>query len=352
MKTQTIRRYIVPALALLFMSAPALRAQSLADVVEQVSGAVVVVYTESTEYDITGPAVAASVAGTGSGVVVSPNQVLTAAHVVQTANRVTVLFPDGTEVGARVVGSSETHDVALLHLDRVSHVTPARLGDSNTARIGDEVFVVGAPLGESHTLTVGHLSARRVRAGLLANATVEFLQTDAAINPGNSGGPMFNMNGEVIGIVSHILTQSGGSVGLGYAVSVNTAREILIDEPSWWTGLSGFPVTGPLAVILNVPPPGGGLMVHGIAKGSVAEQLGLRPAVVPINIAGQQVKIGGDIILEVQGVPLGADLENSERVRQALMALPPTSVVRVKVLRGGSIIELVATTPNRQEMPR
>jgi len=337
---------------MLLLAAPALQAQSLADVVQDVSAAVVVVYTESTEYDITGPTMAASVAGTGSGVVVSVNQVLTAAHVVQAADHVTVVFPDGTEVGARVVGSSETHDVALLQLDRASHVPPARLGDSNAVRIGDEVFVVGAPLGESHTLTVGHLSARRMRAGLLANTSVEFLQTDAAINPGNSGGPMFNMNGEVIGIVSHILTQSGGSVGLGYAVSSNTAREVLIDEPSWWTGLSAFPITGPLAAILNVPPPGAGLMVNGVAKGSVAERLGLRPAVVPINIAGQQVKIGGDIILEVQGMPLDEDGENAERIRRTLMALPPSSVIRVKVLRAGSIVELVATTPNRQEVPR
>jgi S1-C subfamily serine protease len=337
---------------MLLLAAPALQAQSLADIVQDVSAAVVVVYTESTEYDITGPTMAASVAGTGSGVVVSVNQVLTAAHVVQAADHVTVVFPDGTEVGARVVGSSETHDVALLQLDRVSHVPPARLGDSNAVRIGDEVFVVGAPLGESHTLTVGHLSARRMRAGLLAKTSVEFLQTDAAINPGNSGGPMFNMNGEVIGIVSHILTQSGGSVGLGYAVSSNTAREVLIDEPSWWTGLSAFPITGPLAAILNVPPPGAGLMVNGVAKGSVAERLGLRPAVVPINIAGQQVKIGGDIILEVQGMPLDEDGENAERIRRTLMALPPSSVIRVKVLRAGSIVELVATTPNRQEVPR
>ena len=141
--------------------------------------------------------------------------VLTAAHVVQAANQVVVVFPNGEELQATVTGSSETHDVALLRLERAVTTPPAVLGNSNEMRIGEDVFVVGAPLGESHTLTVGHLSAHRKRAGLLGTSSVEFLQTDASINPGNSGGPMFNMDGEVVGIVSHILTQSGGSVGLG-----------------------------------------------------------------------------------------------------------------------------------------
>jgi serine protease Do len=339
-------RLAVLGVALQAVTASTGSAQSIADVFERVSGAVVVVYTESTEYQFVGQAVAVSVPGTGSGVLVSPNQVLTAAHVVQAANRVVVVFPNGDEHPATVVGSSETHDVAMLRLDRAVSVTPATLGDSNQTRIGEDVFVVGAPLGESHTLTVGHLSARRERAGLLGTSRVEFLQTDASINPGNSGGPMFNMNGEVIGIVSHILTQSGGSVGLGYAVASNTARAILIDQRSWWSGLSGTPVAGPLAAILNVPPPGGGLMVHSIAKDSFAEQLALRPAVLPISIGGQEIKVGGDIILEVQGIPLGARLENGDRIRDTLLSLPPNSIVRVKVLRAGEIVELVAATPN------
>jgi S1-C subfamily serine protease len=279
-------------------------AQALVDVFARVAPSVVVVYTETTEYQFTGQAVAVSVPGTGSGVLVSSNQVLTAAHVVQAANKVAVVFPDGDEHMATVIGSSETHDVALLQLDRPVNVTPAVLGDSNDMAVGEDVFVVGAPLGESHTLTVGHLSAHRRRAGLLGTSSVEFLQTDASINPGNSGGPMFNMDGEVVGIVSHILTQSGGSVGLGYAVASNTARDILLDQRAWWSGLSATPVAGPLAAVLNVPPPGAGLMVQAVAKGSFAESLSLQPAVIPVTIAGQEFKIGGDIILEIAGIPL------------------------------------------------
>jgi serine protease Do len=341
-----------PSLPLLLLAThqlvapPPSDAQSIADVFDRVSPAVVVVYTESTEYEFTGQAVAVSVPGTGSGVLISPNQVLTAAHVVQAANRVVVAFPSGEEYAATVAGSSETHDVALLRLDRPSRVTPATLGNSDEARIGEGVMVVGAPLGESHTLTVGHLSARRIRSGLLGTSSVEFLQTDASINPGNSGGPMFNLRGEVIGIVSHILTQSGGSVGLGYAVASNTARRTLLEQRTWWSGVSGTPVAGALAAILNVPPPGGGIMVQAVARNSFAERLGLEPAIVPISIGGQEFKIGGDVIIEIQGIPLGARLENGDRIRAALLDLPPNSLIRVKVLRAGQVVELVGAKPN------
>jgi len=337
-----IRRVLL-AMALVAIPS-ASQAQELADVFARISDAVVVVYTETTEYQFTGQAVAVSVPGTGSGVLISPNQIMTAAHVVQAANQVVVVFPSGEEFQATVTASSETHDVALLRLERAVSTTPAVLGDSNQMRIGEDVFVVGAPLGESHTLTVGHLSAHRKRAGLLGTSTVEFLQTDASINPGNSGGPMFNMDGEVIGIVSHILTQSGGSVGLGYAVASNTARSVLLEERAWYSGLSGVPVTGALAAILNVPPPGGGLMVNAVAKGSFGERLGVRPAVLPVTIAGQELKLGGDIIIEVMGIPIAAGLENGDEIRAAMLALPPNSIVRVKVLRAGEIIELVATS--------
>ena len=321
-------------------------AQELVDVFARVAPSVVVVYTESTEYEFTGRAVAVSVPGTGSGVLVSANQVLTAAHVVQAANQVAVVFPDGQELAATVVGSSETHDVALLRLERPVTVPPLTLGNSDQMRVGEEVFVVGAPLGESHTLTVGHLSAHRVRAGLLGTSSVDFLQTDASINPGNSGGPMFNMAGEVIGIVSHILTQSGGSIGLGYAVASNTARRVLLDQKTWWSGLSGTPVAGALAAILNVPPPGGGIMVQSVARNSFAESLTLEPAVLPVQIAGQEFKLGGDIIIAIQDIPLGARLENSEQIREALLALPPNSTVKVTVLRAGQVVDLFGNKPN------
>jgi S1-C subfamily serine protease len=263
--------------------------------------------------------------------------------VVQAANRVLVEFPSGEEISATVVASRPNQDVALLRLAEPASAAPARIGDSDDIAIGDQVFVVGAPLGEGHTLTAGHLSARRTERGLFFGmSTVEFLQTDAAINPGNSGGPMFNMRGEVVGIVSHILTLSGGSMGLGFAVAVNTARQVLEPGGSVWTGMAGTPVVGSLAALLNVPPPGGGIMVGSVAIGSLAESLGLRPSTIPAVIAGEEMLIGGDIILSANAIPVGANLEGLEPILQSVAELAPGETLTVRVLRDGKQLDLTA----------
>jgi len=156
--------------------------------------------------------------GIGSGVLIEENQILTAAHVVDGAQFIEVHFNDGVRIRAEVVASLKSSDIALLKLKR-GHPDPtiAVLADSDKARVGSKVFIIGSPFGISQTLSVGHLSGRMDR-GLLADGTpVEFLQTDTAINTGNSGGPMYNTDGEVIGIVSFILSKSGGFDGIGFA---------------------------------------------------------------------------------------------------------------------------------------
>ena len=160
-------------------------------------------------------------------------KVLTAAHVVQTADTVSVEFPNGEIVKAKVVSSEPPADIALLQLERVpASAVVAKLGDSDQVGVADQIFVVGAPYGISHTLTVGHISARRTPGGEQSElGLAEFFQTDAAVNQGNFGGPMFNMNGEVIGIVSHILSQSGGFEGLGFAVRWLGSRSRAISRP-------------------------------------------------------------------------------------------------------------------------
>ena len=317
--------------------------QTVSQVFRQVREAVVVIHTTQTEYPGISMQTPVSVSGTGSGVLISPTEILTAAHVVQAANRVLVEFPSGREISAVVVASRPSHDVALLRLSEPAPSAPAAIGDSDGASVGDQVLIVGAPLGESHSLTVGHLSARRTNRGLFAGtSSVEFLQTDAAINPGNSGGPMFNMQGEVIGIVSHILTVSGGSMGLGFAVSVNAARQVLEGGRSVWTGLEATTIQGPLAALLNVPPPGGGILVQKVAIGSIAESLGLRPSTVPIAIAGEEVLIGGDIILSVEGIAVGGMLEGLDPITEAVVGVAPGETLSMVVLRGGVQIELTA----------
>src|SRR3989454_3141661 len=141
----------------------------------------------------------------------------------------------------------------------------------------------------------------------------EFLQTDATINTGNSGGPMFNMAGEVIGIVSHNISKSGGSEGLGFVVTINTAKKLLLERPSFWSGLDGRLVSGPIAQILNLPQPTG-YLGKSVAKGSAGDAVGLRGGAVLATIMGEQLVVGGDIILKVQGIPVG-EATDHRRVR-------------------------------------
>jgi len=319
-----------------------LEGQGVGQIFDQVSHAVVVVYTSQTEYSIQSSQIApVSVGGIGSGVLISPTQILTAAHVVQAADEVIVAFLDGERIPASVLASRQSHDVALLELERPATVAPVDLGDSDSVGVGDQIFVVGAPLGQVFTLTVGYVSARRTSADMVGGlSSIELIQTDAAINQGNSGGPMFNLGGQVVGIVSHILSQSGGSQGLGFAVSAKTAREVLLEGPSLWSGLEGRAVTGGLAAVLNVPPPGGGILVQGVAAGSLAERVGLRPGIIPTKIGELELKLGGDLILMVQGIAVGRDLENIDRIVETLAGLSSGETIFITVLREGEQVVL------------
>jgi len=319
---------------------------SLSQVFKRVDPAVVVIRTsEQVAAAVPGApsGMLMSVAGVGSGVLVSADgKVVTAAHVVQTADRVDVEFTGGTVVKARIVASDATADVALLQLESVPpHIAPVRLGNSDKVEVGDQAFIVGAPLGISHTLTVGHVSARRqpnsTYSGLIAT---ELFQTDAAINRGNSGGPMFDMNGEVIGIVTHIVSVSGGSEGLGFVVTSNMARRLLLEEPSVWSGLDGYLLTGELAHVFNLPA--AGLLVQRVARGSPAARLGLRGGLYRIAIGDEQLLIGGDVIIAVDEIPL-AEPDAYERIRRRLMdARASDGVIHLSVMRDGELNELAA----------
>jgi serine protease Do len=341
------RTWLVAALlavaALPAVGAGAAPVPTLAQVFKRVGPAVVVVRTVERMAPAVGDGTRlAAVAGTGSGVFIgNDGKVLTAAHVVQAAEAVAVDFPGGQRVRARVIASDQPADVALLQLERVPPgVVPARLGDSDGAEVGDGVFVVGAPLGISHTLTVGHLSARRQsRGGYGALFPAELFQTDAAINRGNSGGPMFNLDGEVIGIVSHIVSSSGGSEGLGFVVTSNLARRLLLEEPTPWSGLDGYLLNAEQARLLNVPPPGAGLLVQRVARGSPAERLGVRGGSVTVTLGEESLILGGDVILAVEGVSLAAPSAQDE-IRRRLAAARTAGAPRLQVLRDGRILDL------------
>jgi len=281
--------------------------------------------------------------GLGSGVLIdNQGHVMTAAHVVQTADLVEVEFADGAKVTAAIVASDPARDVALIKLDSLpNNARPARLGNSDKMEVGEEIIVVGAPFGLSHTLTVGHISARHeADSDFMSEIQAEMFQTDAAINQGNSGGPMFNLRGEVIGIVSHIRSRSGGSDGLGFAITTNTAVEALINRPMVWSGMTGVLLIGPLANALNIPQDSG-YLVQKVASNSPASRAGLRPSRMPIELGGQQILIGGDIILSVGEVEIAPGM-NSE-LEELRDRIEPDRQVVMKVLRDGKIIALRTT---------
>jgi S1-C subfamily serine protease len=166
----------------------------------------------------------------------------------------------------------------------------------------------------------------------------EFFQTDAAINQGNSGGPMFNMAGEIVGIVSHIVSKSGGSEGLGFVATSNMARQLLLERRSFWSGVAGYFITRESTKIFNVPPPGVGMLVQHVAKGSPAALIGLQGGTVSVTFEGEDLVLGGDIILAVQGIPFS--IQNYEKIREILSRLDPGDLIRVKILRGGEQLKL------------
>jgi S1-C subfamily serine protease len=316
-------------------------AQSITDLFEEVAPSVVEIAVSQTALPERGAAQRTSVAGIGSGFLISADgMIMTAAHVVQTADVVVVRYRTGDIVQAKVVASEPPADVALIRAESVPPEIPAvRLGDSNSAKVGDQIFIVGAPFGFSHTLTVGHVSGRRQPNELFGGLVpVELLQTDAAINQGNSGGPMFNMRGEVIGVVSHILSLSGGFEGLGFVITSNLASQLLLEQKSMWSGMSGLIVEGDLARLLNIPQEHA-VLVENVAAGSPASTLGLRPGTARMTIEGESIVIGGDVILAVQGIQVG-EPDAYSRIRSAITGLAEDEQVIVTVLRGGKVVEL------------
>jgi S1-C subfamily serine protease len=335
-------RLLIFPILFFFGCTAAIDAKSLDRVFNKVNPSVVVIFTKERGYSRETPGETLTSGSLGSGFVISKGGlIMTASHVVQVADEVMVQFLDGTQADAKVVGADKTADVALLKLDSLpAKLFVAKLGDSDKVKVGDQVFVVGAPHGLFHTLTVGYISGRR-SPGSLSNKLLplEFLQTDAAINTGNSGGPMFNQNGEVIGIVSSILSKSGGFEGVGFAASINVARDLLIDQKPIWTGIDPYFVTGIVAQVLNLPQEAG-ILIQRVAKNSPGERLGFKPSMIPAKIGDQELFVGGDIILAVQGIQISFDPDALDKIREILGARPDLVNIEFKVLREGKIVKL------------
>lgn len=313
-------------------------AQTVRVVFEKVSPSVAVIRARGRDVTASGQT---RFAETGSGVLISADgKVMTAAHVVHAMDEISVEFIGSDTVAARVVSSEPAADLSLLQLERVPPgAKVAAMADSSTVHVGDQVIVVGAPYGLSYSLSVGYISARWPPNTVYKTMPLaEFFQTDATINTGNSGGPMFNMKSEVVGIVSHNISKGGGSEGLGFVVTLNTAKQLLLEKRSFWSGLEGIVLSDNLADLLNLPPRANGFIVKTVAKGSPADEIGLRGSTQIVSISGQEVPLGGDILLSVEGIPMAA--ANAAKIRDTLGKLPAGAPYKVSILRAGQVLEL------------
>ena len=318
---------------------------SLSDLYKNVYPSVVVIRTKEHGASRRQIGKTATSSGLGTGVVISADGlVMTAAHIIQQADIIVVHFYNGYEASAKVVAASAVADVALIQLDAVpKDLVFAELGNSDAIDIGQDVFVIGAPYGLSYTLTVGHISGRRRPQNQNAIGTqIEFLQTDAAINQGNSGGPMFTMDGKVVGIVSHIKSQSGGYEGLGFVATINMAKSLLLEHNAFWSGVESIPIDGELAKALNLPQEMG-LLVQRVAHRSPGYYLELQGGTIPINIGDDSFFIGGDVILEVDGIRIDRRGSLRARIDEHFANMSEGTRYEVKVLRAGKIVTLSTT---------
>ncbi len=262
--------------------------------------------------------------GVGSGFVISSEgYILTNNHVVDDANQIKIKLSDGKEYDAKVVGRDPKTDLALLKAEGVSGLHPLQLGDSDSLKVGNWVVAIGSPFGLEQTVTAGIVSAkgRVIGSGPYDN----FIQTDASINPGNSGGPLLNTEGEVIGINTAIFSQSGGNVGIGFAIPVNMAKEIvpqLKDKghvTRGWLGVGIQKVTPELAKSFGLKEEKGAL-VSQVAKGGPADKGGIETGDVIVEFDGKQVADSNDLPRMVASIPVG-------------------KTVPVKLLRGGNAVD-------------
>jgi S1-C subfamily serine protease len=254
--------------------------------------------------------------GTGSGFFVDDKgHVLTNSHVVEDAQRLEVTLADGQKVKARLVGRDPQNDLAVLRVSLAREkLHPLRLGDSRQLQVGQTAIAIGNPFGLQRTVTRGVISSLgrdlRVDPSDPRSRLIRgIIQTDAAINPGNSGGPLLNSRGEVIGINTAIFSPSGGSVGIGFAVPINTAKRYLpqliakgrVGHP--WLGITGQSVEEDLAAELRLPVKEG-ILVAQVFQGGPAERAGLRAGRRRVQAANRIVILGGDIITAIDGVKL------------------------------------------------
>jgi serine protease Do len=249
----------------------------------------------------------------GSGFVIDASGiVITNNHVVGDANDIVVIFRDGRKLKAKVVGKDSKVDVAVLKVESDKPLKTVKFGDSDKARVGDGVFAVGNPFGLGETVTAGIVSARN--RNIDSGPYDDFLQTDASINKGNSGGPLFNLQGEVIGINTAILSPSGGSIGIGFATPSATVQPVIAQLQQFhetrrgWLGVRIQPVDDTIAESLNLGTARGAL-VAGVDDKGPAKPAGLKAGDVIVKFDGREIKESRDLPRMVAQTPVGKTVD-------------------------------------------
>jgi Do/DeqQ family serine protease len=271
--------------------------------------------------------------GMGSGVIVSPEgYLLTNHHVVEGAAEIEVQLPDGRQASARLIGSDAETDIALLKID-LPDLPVIALGDVRGLQVGDAVLAIGNPFNVGQTVTAGIVSAldRKQTDTPFQN----FIQTDAAINPGNSGGALVDAAGNLVGINTAIYSPSGGSLGIGFAVPVDTARavmEALIHGGSvqrGWIGVVPRDLSAELAESLNLPVKAG-VLITGVLQDGPAAKGGVKPGDVVLKVGNQSVKTTGELLM-------------------AVAALKPEAAAKLSLQRGGQVVDVQVQVGEREK---
>ena len=271
-------------------------------------------------------------AGLGSGVIVSPDgYVLTNNHVVQDADDIEVTLTDGRKSKAEVIGTDPETDLAILKitLDKLPTMV---LGNSDSAEVGDQVLAIGNPFGVGQTVTSGIISALG-RSELGINTFENFIQTDAAINPGNSGGALVDVNGNLVGINTAIYSRSGGSMGIGFAIPITTAKNVLDSivrdgkVTRGWIGVEPNDLTPELAETFGVKA-SEGVIITGVLQNGPAAQAGVRPGDVITQVGDKPVRHVQELLTAVAGLMPGTESQLQLRRGENALTFPITPGTR------------------------
>ena len=298
--------------------------------------------------------------GQGSGFVFdSQGDIVTNYHVAGQADQISVIFADGTQKDATLVGADPDSDLAVVKVDPSGlNLTPLTLGNSDNLQVGQFVVAIGNPFGLQGSMTTGIVSAldRNLDSQNTAldgsSFTIpDIIQTDAAINPGNSGGPLLDMSGEVIGVNTAIESSTQQSSGVGFAVPSNTVSRVvssLIANGTYqhaWLGIAGGTLTPTLDSAMNLSNTQEGVLISSVTVGSPADQAGLQGGSRQTQIEGQSVTIGGDIIVSVNGQPV----HNFDDLLNAVDNAQIGQTITLGILRNGQTMNVDVTLAARPQ---